>query len=211
MKPTLILSCILAFALTLTSSFSFAFDVIFKNDTSHEAWVTILNDRCPNAEIRVAAGKEGKVSLGPACWIRTITVPGAVAFTTAGTSYRTFGLVMNPNTGKEQVGRYLNGKPVDLNSPSASDAALRLLAQAPAPAPAPVTSNATPTLANTTTTSHTQGNQNVVAPVGTSNQGTTTTASSEVKQQLMKCLGNKAIPEGKEGLYQCLSAAGWKQ
>jgi len=92
---------------------------------------------------------------------------------------------MNPNTGKEQVVHYENGKPVGLNP-------------APAPAPAPATS-------------YPQGNQNVTAPVGTSNQGTTTTASSEVKQQLMNCLGNKAVPEGKEGLYQCLSAAGWKQ
>jgi len=201
MKPTLILSCILAFALTLTSSFSFAAsyqNVIFKNDTSREAKVTIQMAGCRKDEITVAAGKEGKVPGGGGsrgqCLITGITVPGAVAYTSTGTGYHTFGLVMNPNTGKEQVVRYENGKPVGLN-----------------PAPAPATSNATPTSANTTTTSHPQGNQNVAAPVGTSNQGTTTTASSEVKQQLMKCLGNKAVPEGKEGLYQCLSAAGWKQ
>jgi hypothetical protein len=195
MKPTLILSCILAFALTLTSSFSFAYqNVIFKNDTSHEAKVTIQMAGCRKDEITVAAGKEGKGGNRGQCLITGITVPGAVAYTNSGTSYHTFGLVMNPNTGKEQVVRYENGKPVGLN-----------------PAPAPATSNATPTSANTTTTSHPQGNQNVAAPVGTSNQGTTTTASSEVKQQLMKCLGNKAVPEGKEGLYQCLSAAGWKQ
>ena len=194
MKPTLILSCILAFALTLTSSFSFALqDITFKNDTSHEAKVTIQLLSCRGDEITVAAGKEGNVRRG-GCLITGITVPGAVAYTNTGTSYHAFGLVMNPNTGQKQVVLYENGKPVGLN-----------------PAPAPATSNATPTLANTTTTSHTQGNQNVAAPVGTSNQGTTTTASSEVMQQLMKCLGNKAIPEGKEALYQCLSAAGWKQ
>jgi hypothetical protein len=60
MKPTLILSCILAFALTLTSSFSFAHpNVVFKNDTSHEAKVTIQMAGCMKDEITVAAGKEG--------------------------------------------------------------------------------------------------------------------------------------------------------
>ena len=156
MKPTLILSYILAFALTLTSSFSFALqNVVFKNDTSHEAKVTILYSGCPKDEITVAAGKEGKVLRGRGnCLITGITVPGAVPYANSGTSYHTFGLVMNPATGLEQV------------------------------------------------------RMNVTAS-NLANAGTT--ASSDVKQQLMKCLGNKAVPEGKESLYQSLSAAGRKQ
>lgn len=116
MKKTLALLSAAVLAATLT--FGAYPNVSFVNQTKKTAQVTVnyisaVQGSCKSDVFTVKAGAKDTVKVNRgSCLIKSITVPGAKAFTsTTGTAYSTFGLVQNADSSLV-VYRFEKNKPV---------------------------------------------------------------------------------------------------